>query len=59
MKCRWCNFTVLKWRTLPDGKKISGWPALSRHVESEHEDEFAEVLKKLPTRHDTETACED
>jgi hypothetical protein len=35
-KCRLCDFTTPKMRTLKSGKVVSGWIAMQHHVNLEH-----------------------
>jgi hypothetical protein len=37
MKCRFCNYTVQKWRTNSDGHRISGWRRLQAHLLEAHD----------------------
>ncbi len=45
IKCRFCNFTVIKYRRGEQG--TSGWSAMLRHVEMEHPNHYAEFEKFL------------
>lgn len=47
LKCRWCSFSVLKWRHGKNGKTISGWVSLRHHVEDEHPDEDETMRAQL------------
>lgn len=44
LKCRWCGFRVMKYRTSKDGKVVTGWKTLALHVDDRHEAE-AERLR--------------
>jgi hypothetical protein len=46
-KCRWCDFTVLKWRKNEKGFSVSGWPRLKDHIEEAHEDEYEKLQEAL------------
>lgn len=47
LKCRWCGYRVMKYRTSRDGKVITGWKALARHVEDRHADEHEKLLNEV------------
>lgn len=47
LKCRFCNFSVLKYRKGADGKNISGFSTLLRHVDDEHEAEWEAIQEGL------------
>lgn len=36
-RCAHCTFTTPKWRTRPNGKRVSGWKRLQDHLAEEHE----------------------
>jgi hypothetical protein len=37
LKCRYCNWSCLKWRTNKSGKRISGWRKLQYHLLDAHD----------------------
>ena len=49
IKCRFCDFTVMKFRTRKDGKVTSGWPRLFAHVEENHPDAAETMEDQLGT----------
>ena len=40
IKCRFCDWTVLAWRTNAAGEAVSGFPALEAHIEDRHPDDY-------------------
>jgi len=45
--CRWCGFSVMKWRTAAGGKKVSGWAPLYLHQQSAHPAEMEALYDEL------------
>jgi len=46
LKCKFCDYTVLAWRTT-NGKHKSGWSLLQQHVMLKHPEEYEKVLLVL------------
>lgn len=42
--CRFCDYSVLRWKTAKSGKRINGIVSLTRHVENAHEDEYYKII---------------
>lgn len=49
LKCRWCNYAVLAWRTTTRGQRRSGWSTLFEHVLDHHKEipEAARFIERM------------
>lgn len=47
LKCAFCTFSTLKWRTLKNGHRRLGFGAISRHIERCHPAEY-ELIYGVP-----------
>lgn len=43
IKCRFCSWSTLKWRTNKKGKRISGYKLLEEYVIMEHFDKLKQI----------------
>jgi hypothetical protein len=50
LKCRYCDYTVMRWRAGKSGKPVSGMNVLLRHGEAEHLDEFMAEQDRITER---------
>jgi hypothetical protein len=41
--CRFCNYSVLKFRTTAQGRTVQGWATLKDHIELEHPADFERI----------------
>ena len=49
LKCRFCSYSVLKYRTRKDGIIVPGWGRLNYHIEIEHWNEAKTIMEKTET----------
>lgn len=47
LKCRFCNFSVLKFRTTAQGRVIQGWATLKAHIEHAHPVEAERIYETV------------
>lgn len=56
MKCRWCDYTVMKFRKTKSGETSSGWGKLQAHCWDSHIDEMDDtimgILSQSQSKHD-------
>jgi len=43
IKCRYCDWQTPAWITTKDERRKSGYPSLTRHVYTEHPEEFKKI----------------
>lgn len=43
LRCRFCDYKVLKFRRSKGGPARTNFPRLKNHIEDEHPDEFAKI----------------
>jgi len=43
IKCKFCAWATLAWRTNKKGKRISGYERLVRHVDFQHPEQLEKV----------------
>lgn len=51
LKCRFCGWKTLKYRTRKDGVRVPGWGRLMEHVEVDHPDQATAVSEELGTEY--------
>lgn len=49
LKCRFCGFRTLKYRTRKDGVAVPGWGKLMSHIEFEHPEHADAITDTLGT----------
>lgn len=59
LKCRFCDWMTLKYRTRKDGVRVPGWGKLMAHVELEHSGQAEEITETLGTQYVGELNEED